>query len=76
MFYDEELETFDNEEIVSKRVIANPEAQQTLEKNCLFVKINEENFESVEYDFYDSNIKKKLKLYIEIYRCQSPLFDL
>lgn len=47
-----------------------------MEKNCLFVPIKEEGYNSLDFDLYDENIKKRLKLYLEIYMRKLPLLDI
>ena len=47
MYYDEETELFDNSEVINKKIIVNSMPGQALEKDCLFLIIKEEGYNSL-----------------------------
>lgn len=66
---------YDNDEILDKKIIVNASADKILEKNCFFLNIDKEGYTAIDFDFYDSNIKKKMKLYLEFVVRKNPFFD-
>lgn len=76
MYYNEETEVFDNGEVINKKIVVNATPKQVLEKGCLFMIIKEEGYSSLDFDFYDENAKKRLRLHLEVYMKKLPLLDL
>lgn len=67
---------FDNGEVVGKTVVVNAKPGHGLEKGCMFVTIKEEGYGTVDFDFYDENVMKRLRLHLEIFMKKLPLLDL
>jgi hypothetical protein len=64
MHYNEEMHYFDNEVLLEKVIIVNPSGDQLKMEKCLFLQVESESYQGLTLDFYDDNIKKRLKYYI------------
>jgi hypothetical protein len=67
MNFNHDLNFFDHEVLLSKRVALNPSAETLQEDKCLMLRVDSECFEGVEIDLYDPTAKQRLKYDLEIY---------
>ena len=64
MYFNEEMNYFDNEALLTKTVTINPTAELLREGKNVMVRLEKECYESLEFDLYDSNIKKRMKYFL------------
>ena len=75
MFYNEELNYFDNETLIEKAIAINPGVETIKESKARLLMLESECFESIEIDLYDPNIKKRIKYSLEIYAQKNEFLD-